>query len=300
MSEKFLPDFFIIGAQKSGTSTLHHILENTNLVSLPKNKETHYFSEFIKKKKKYSWYEKQFFIKKSHELVGEVDPSYIYIDDSARNIKKIVKKPKIIIILRKPIDRAFSHYSMSYRRGIENFSFIEAILNEPQRLENKKEFNLKHFSYLDRGNYSSQIIKYQEIFKDSEFLFLKFDDLLNKKSKKKLIFSLFDFLGIKRSFIDENFNNIHMNKNKTFRFKWIQNILYNDSRFKSLLSKLIKNSDIKYRIKENIEKINLKNIDCSTDTIYKQLPQGIVDWNNAQIPELEKITDLNLEKWYIE
>ena len=119
--------------------------------------------------------------------------------------------------------------------------------------ENKKEFNLKHFSYLDRGNYSSQIIKYQEIFKDSEFLFLKFDDLLNKKSKKKLIFSLFDFLGIKRSFIDENFNNIHMNKNKTFRFKWIQNILYNDSRFKSLLSKLIKNSDIKYRIKENIE-----------------------------------------------
>ena len=40
MSEKFLPDFFIIGAQKSGTSTLHHILENTNLVSLPKNKET--------------------------------------------------------------------------------------------------------------------------------------------------------------------------------------------------------------------------------------------------------------------
>ena len=190
MGEKFLPDFFIIGAQKSGTSTLHQILKNTDIVSLPKNKETHYFSYFIKKKKKYSWYKEQFFIKKYHQLIGEVDPSYMYIDDSPKNIKKFIKKPKIIIILRKPIDRAFSHYLMSFRRGLEKNSFIDAILDEPARLKNRKEFNLNNFSYLDRGNYSFQIRRYQEIFQNSSFLFLKFDDLLKKESKKKLILLL--------------------------------------------------------------------------------------------------------------
>ena len=158
MDQKFSPDFFIIGAQKSGTSTLHHILKNTDIVSLPRNKETHYFSYFINRKKNYSWYQEQFVIKDSHQLIGEVDPSYIYISDTAKNIEKIIKSPKIIIILRKPIDRAFSHYLMSCRRGFEKYSFIKAILNEAKRLEKREEFNLKNFSYLDRGNYFSQII----------------------------------------------------------------------------------------------------------------------------------------------
>lgn len=299
MAERLLPDFFIIGAQKSGTSTLHHVLKNTRLVSLPKNKETHYFSDFLKNKKKYTWYEKQFIIKSHHQISGEVDPSYMYVDDSAKNIKEIVKKPKIIIILRKPIDRAFSHYSMSYRRGIETCSFIDAILNESERLKDRKEFNLKHFSYLDRGNYSFQIKKYQKIFKDSSFLFLKFDDLLDNKSKEELFFALFDFLGIKREFTENHFNSVHINKNKTFRFRWIQNILYQNSKFKSLLSILIKDSTIRYQIKDKIEKINLKNMDYSRKLIYKELPKDIINWNNFQIPELEKMTTLNLEDWYI-
>ena len=299
MGQKFLPDFFIIGAQKSGTSTLHQILKNTDVVSLPENKETHYFSYFIKKKKKYSWYQEQFFIKKYHQLIGEVDPSYMYIDDSPENIKKFIKKPKIIVILRKPIDRAFSHYLMSFRRGLEKNSFIEAISNESERLKNRKEFDLNNFSYLDRGNYYFQIKRYQKIFKNSSFLFLKFEDLLKKESKKKLILSLFEFLDIKEGYSENNFDSIHINKNKTFRFQWIQNILYGNSKIKNLLSKLIKDPSLRYRMKSNIEKINLKDTNYSKDINYEKIPNDIIKWNNAEISQLEKITNLNLKEWYI-
>jgi len=299
MDQKFLPDFFIIGVQKSGTSTLHNILKNTDIVSLPKNKETHYFSYLINRKKSYSWYKEQFLIKKYHKLIGEVDPSYIYINGSAENIKKIVKNPKIIIMLRKPIERAFSHYSMSYRRGLEKYSFIEAVSNESKRLKNGKEFDMNNFSYLDRGNYSYQIARYQKIFKDSSFLFLKFDDLLDKKSKEELIISLFKFLDIKAEYKKNNFDAIHINKNKTFRFKSIQDILYGNSKFKNFLLKIIKDPLLRYKIKKYLEKINLKNTDYSEDDIYAGLPNRIIDWNNHEISKLEKTTNLNLKEWYI-
>ena len=300
MEYDFYPDFFIIGAQKSGTSTLHQILKKTNLVSLPKNKETHYFSYFINKNKDYNWYKKKFHIKQKHQIVGEVDPSYMYIKNTASNIKKNIASPKIVIILRKPIERAFSHYSMSCRRGIEKKKFIEALLDEPERLKNGDKFSLKNFSYLDRGNYVQQIKEYQRLFSNSSFLFLKFDDLLEENNKKKLILSLFSFLNINLKYARSDFNNIHMNKNKLFRFRWIQNMLYGRSYLRHLISMLLVNDNLKYKIKKNIEKINLKEIDRhSRDIIPDKFPNKIIDWNNEQIDELEKITKLKLKNWII-
>ncbi|MBI45763.1 MAG: hypothetical protein CMG66_06345 [Candidatus Marinimicrobia bacterium] len=300
MKYDFSLDFFIIGAQKSGTSTLHQILKQTNLVSLPKNKETHYFSYLINKNKDFRWYKKQFDIKKKHQILGEVDPSYMYIKNTSSNIKKNIKSPKIVIILRKPIERAFSHYLMSYRRGLESKSFIEGILDEPVRLKIADEFSLQHFSYLDRGNYAKQIKEYQKLFNDSLFLFLKFDDLLEKNSKKKLIVSLFSFLNIDFKYDNFNFDEIHMNKSKLFRFRWIQNILYGKSYLRRLLSKLLINDTLRYKIKQKIEKMNLKEISSDfKDTIPENFPDKIVRWNNQQVYELEKVTKLNLKNWII-
>ena len=90
-----------------------------------------------------------------------------------------------------------------------------------------------------------------------------------------------------------------MNKNKGFRFQWIQDILYGKSKIKNLLSKLIKDSNLRYKLKSTIEKINLKDIDSSENINYKKIPTSIIDWNNNETSQLEKITNLNLKEWYI-
>ena len=131
MSNNKLPSFFIIGMQKAGTSTLHSLLAQDKQISLPYRKETHFFSRNYKNGMK--WYLNQFKTK-SFILRGEVDPSYIFYPNALLNIKRHIKNPKFILILRKPLDRSYSHYLMSKRRTYEKLSFNEALLIENERL----------------------------------------------------------------------------------------------------------------------------------------------------------------------
>ena len=173
-----MPSFFIIGVQKSATSFIHSILSQDKNISLPYRKETHFFS--INNKKGLNWYLKMF---KSNEynIRGEVDPSYIFYPNSLLNMKNLIKNPKIIILFRKPIDRAFSHYLMSRKRNYEKLSFNKALLEEEKRLfEDSNLFSFSHHSYMKRGSYSKQIDKCKKVFPNSKYLYIKFDDLLNK------------------------------------------------------------------------------------------------------------------------
>ena len=120
---KLIIDFFVIGAQKSGTTTIHNWLVQNEQISLPNIKETHFFNHNYEKGM--NWYNSRF--KKKYKIRGEVDPSYLLSKTAALNIKKHFQAPKFIILLRKPIDRAYSHYLMTKFRGLENKTFYDAI-----------------------------------------------------------------------------------------------------------------------------------------------------------------------------
>ena len=74
------PFFFVIGAQKSGTTTIHKLLSNSHEVSLPDIKETHFFSNGMIYKKGAEWYQNRFDLKK--DIFAEVDPSYLFFPES--------------------------------------------------------------------------------------------------------------------------------------------------------------------------------------------------------------------------
>ena len=122
-----LPNFFILGAQKSATSTVHEWLLQHKEISLPIIKETHFFSDIEKYQKGLNWYLNKF--DKRNNFKGEIDPSYLYVEQSILRIKEVYKDfpLKFIILLRKPIERAFSHYLMSKYKGYEDLPFIDAI-----------------------------------------------------------------------------------------------------------------------------------------------------------------------------
>ena len=295
-----LPDFFIIGFQKCATSSLHHILKSSKQVSLPIYKETHFFSDDIIFKKGINWYRKQFDINKNYKISGEVDPSYIYIDKAAIRIKKFINNPKFILILRKPIDRAYSHYKMSCRRGYEKKTFEEAMMIETERLSSKNKFKINNFSYKDRGNYSKQIKKIKEIFNDSSFLYLDFDFLTDINRKNALIQDIFNFIGL--DFDNKLLNlNIHENKDGKIKYQFIQNILYGNNMLRKCLSTIISSDIIKNKIKNFIIQFNMDSDSKVYDDKlnYIHLPNEIKEWNNSEVYKIEKILNKDLSKWKI-
>ena len=179
---------FVIGAQKAGTTTIHEFLRAHPDISLPSIKETHFFSHDKVYHKGLDWYLRQFDSPKN--ILCEVDPSYLFYKQASCRIKNFLDNSKFIVIFRKPLDRAFSHYLMSCYRGHEKLSFIEAIEKENERLACDADlFSFINHSYISRGDYHKQLSLYLNEFDTSNFLFINFDNLfLSFNSESKIFY----------------------------------------------------------------------------------------------------------------
>jgi hypothetical protein len=183
-----LPDFIIIGAQKGGTSSMAFYLNQHPQIKFSTVKEIHFFDNNFSRN--LNWYKSYFPInnKKYREFItGEATPNYLFHPHCPERIKKTLPQVKLIVLLRNPIERAFSHYQMQVRNGYEDKkSFQEAVQVETIRIKMEMEkvlkdknytnFNLQRFSYLERGKYFKQINRWLKYFDYDQFLFLKSED----------------------------------------------------------------------------------------------------------------------------
>ena len=114
------PDFIIIGAQRSGTTSLYnYLIEHQNIKSTSQ-KEIHYFDNNYDKG--LTWYSKKFpSIRKGIEITGEASPYYIFHPHAVNRISKDFPNVKLIVLLRNPIERAYSHYCMAIKKGNDRY-----------------------------------------------------------------------------------------------------------------------------------------------------------------------------------
>lgn len=167
-----LPTFFIIGAQKSATTTLANALGRHPEVFVPRIKELHFFSgDFVYSQFGLSSYEKFFHNAGDKKIIGEASTSYSYqnrFPKAAERIGKHVPEAKIIYVVRHPIERAVSawrHLLINRSRGV-SLSFARSLHTEPSLIEIGKYRNqlapyLKHF---DRSQV--QVVFYEELIAD--------------------------------------------------------------------------------------------------------------------------------------
>ena len=130
-------DFFIVGAPKSGTTSLYHYLASHPDIFMSSKKEPNYFSKSeIKQQELYypideldsfSDYKILFSGSKEGQILGESSVSYLFYPEVASKLHEHNSSAKIIILLRNPIERAFSHYLMDFRLGLVNESFESII-----------------------------------------------------------------------------------------------------------------------------------------------------------------------------
>lgn len=192
-------NFLICGAQKSGASALNKYLATHQSICMADKKEVHYFDRdefFIDEAPDYQEYHAFFSGNTLGKQVGEATPIYMYWDQAPRRIWEYNPKMKIIIILRNPVDRAYSHWNMECHKGRESFSFLEAIAMESVRRQKSLPAQDRIYSYVDRGYYTNQLRKMGAYFSTSQMLVLKYDDF--RDSPDNTLNEICDFLSVDR------------------------------------------------------------------------------------------------------
>jgi Sulfotransferase domain len=166
-----LPDFVIIGAQKGGTSFLYYLLTRHPLVEPAARKELHFFDQPELFDNGAEWYRRCFPRLSSKDgqrsITGEATPYYLFDPPVAKRMAEIVPQARLIALLRNPIDRAYSHYQMQVKRGTEPRTFEEAIEQQ-------------HSSYVSRGIYVDQLLRWFEVFSKEQMLILKSEDFFER------------------------------------------------------------------------------------------------------------------------
>ena len=122
-------DFLVIGAARSGTTSLAAYLRSHPSIYLPLEKETCFFSDNDRYNKGVDWYLQSYFHcrKSENKIIGEATPAYMLFKYIPERIFSTTPNTKLIAILRNPIYRAYSHYRFAKRLGIESRDFNEAI-----------------------------------------------------------------------------------------------------------------------------------------------------------------------------
>ena len=157
--------FLVIGGQKCATTTLFRHLSTHPQVYMPPQKEVNFFAKPRLHARGADWYREQFFAgAPAGAILGEASPLYLASASAPERIRQLLPDVKLVAMLRNPIDRAYSHYRMAVRRGLEDAPFGECIREQATRGEPPPEPEDTQRDYLAFGHYGSQVGRYLRCF----------------------------------------------------------------------------------------------------------------------------------------
>ena len=256
IKQHFKPNFFIPGAAKSGTTSLHELLDTHPDISMSKEKEPVYwnnklFNEFenLEISRYLNLFEQEVKIK------GESTTSYMYYDNFIKNVKdNFHQPPKFIFILRNPIDRYISHYNWLKGLGKEKRR-IDKIIEEERYLD-FKEYNDYPKQYYQFGLYYKWISRFIENFGKENIKIVTFEKLISERLN--ILNSCYEFLGVSKM---DSVNFIKSNKTNKVIFPSMYHFLRKSSIGKmkyTSISKYFLPKKIRTKIK-SLMKIAIKN-----------------------------------------
>ena len=202
------PNFFIIGAARAGTTTLYEYLRRAPQVYLPSIKEPRYFLARSINDDIYGRvaigstenYLRLFANNSDATAIGEGTPEYLYHDSAAHKIREKVPHAKIIITLRNPINRAFSHYLLLKTLLNIKYSFDHMLKSEWANRKYHLATSLRSPGIIECGFYSHGVSKYLELFGSDKIKIIIFEEWT--KDTLNTINEIVEFLGVNYNFDD--------------------------------------------------------------------------------------------------
>lgn len=278
-------DFIIIGAQKAGSTFLYNILNLSNEIYMPQEKELPFFLEKNIDEEKYEKFLNDYFENsKINQIIGTSTPQYMMYPESFHDIKLKLPSVKLIAVLREPIKRLISHYDMVSRFGKENRSLNSILEDQLKNIEHyrKTPFADPTGKYIVAGEYGRIFSDLLKNFDKSQIHILLFKDLINQP--KVEIKKIMNFLNLKNEINEfKKFNNMRGGKKKLvnidlnkivifFNKIKLKNIIPNFlvRKIKNFLS-FIDNINVDTKSKTSIEEINPKLLEKLRDHYRKDL-----------------------------
>jgi hypothetical protein len=295
-----MPNLFIIGAAKAGTTALYDYLAQHPQVFLSRVKEPMFFSRDEYYARGLDWYE-EFYFRGADEypVRAEATPHYLYWSEKvAPRIKDVYgERPvKFLVSFRDPVSRAYSWYWNMVREGREELNFDEALRVEEYRLEQNHselyQLGSMVYGYSAGSRYASLLQPYLELFSAEDFFFVFQDDL--KSSVNETCANIFEFLGV-RSSIQINSSNSNPAAMPRSR------LLHKTLRQRSLLKESIKPlmpGRVRRRLKSRVMQANLKETPYAP--LDPQLAHQLRMSYRTEIEKLESITGRDLSSWKAE
>lgn len=285
------PSLFIVGAPKAGTTALYAYFEKHPQVNMSSEKEPNYFSWteieaqhlYYKKVniKTESEYLSLFHPSPATKYCGEGSVSYLYYPEVPQRLHDYQPLARIIISLRNPVARAFSHYLMDYSLGLVEVDFETIFRNGKDHPVTKNYFQ----QYFSVSDYAPQIERYLNVFQKEQIHFLLHEDLVAhpKESLKKIS----QFLEI--DYKNESESIEQQNVTLSGKNKFIS-ILYKNEKIRKLIARIF-NDPIKNKIKGLLLTKN------TLPKLSEQLRKELKEYYAASVIKTEMLSGLDLSAW---
>ena len=266
-----LPNFFCLGAAKSGTTTLYDILRQHPEIYIPNFKEPHFFDIPENFENGLDWYARNYYKKANKKIIADFTPSYLFDENAPKRIfESLGKDMKFLVIFRNPVDRAYSHYLHSKRDNHEIEIFEEALELEVSRLKKyKDQFDylsyLRH-SYLQQGLYAEMIDRYLQYFSLDNFLFIHFEDEF-LQDRDLTIRNILDFLKVDNSILLNT--DIRSNPSSKEKSRVLKKIIKKRGWWRKVIKFMVPSIQLRQIIRNRIQRIN------STEFKYQQLNKEV-------------------------
>lgn len=201
--------FVVAGAQKCGTSLLRKYLAQHPGIGISRKKEVHFFDgdeRFRSNAVDYEPYHAQYRHCSPAACWGDVTPAYLFWLPAAGRIHAYNPNMKSVIVLRNPVERAFSHWNMMRLKGLEERSFTEALQAETRPSSIGASPQDKAFSYIARGHYAEQLQRWFSFFPRRQCHVLRLEDLAFQY--QAAMEAVYAFLGLPKVMVTPRFANV--------------------------------------------------------------------------------------------
>lgn len=271
------PRFIVIGGHKCGTSSLHYYLKQHPEILMPKTKGQDLLNKVNLDIKTY---EKSYETRTSEKIFGEVSSSYFQSQKACKAIKKYFPRAKLLIMLRNPVDRAFSDFNaLSNRQEIKG-KFTDIVKNpEPSN------------SIIRLGFYYDFLKLYLNSFEKNQFKPLVFDDFVN--NRKIFYQQFFQFVEVDDQFIPDT--SVIIRKGGTVKHEKIKKMFFSNPKIKSAAAMLLKpftNSNQRYSLKKKID-----NLFIEKKSLSNEFRENLIKVYREDILKTQELLDIDLSHW---
>ena len=296
-----MPNFIILGAAKSGTTALYHYLQQHPQIYLSPIKETEFFAfegedlnfQGPKDMPRLSIttledYQAQFDGVEDETAIGEASPVYLYSSKAPERIHNYLPDAKLIVILRNPVERAYSQFLMFVRDNREPLrDFMQAVDEEETRIAQNWAWG---WHYVRVGLYHQQLKRYFERYRREQIKVYLHEEL--KSNTDGVLRDIFDFLEVDNTFIPNT--SVKHNISGIPQNNLIHSWLYK----KNLIKELVK-PFLSEKLRKDIFRKLKKKQKLHKPELTKEIKQQLLPFFQEDILKLQELIDKDLSGWLV-